>query len=239
MPVALMPVVAELTATTTGSTKNNYIHLVERMGPISYACRLACLVRPLVPITFTYSLAHSPRAMFFFITAILSFVWRSGSSTDSTSPTPLSPSAILGPRIAITSLFVLGLVYFMMIVKTLQNYGRTRNGVDSEMRILDPDDAPQTRSSGEGGRGRGQDREDRWRRTAQRNGSRGRHRVKEEGRRWQDGDPLSEGGVLSAVTGLGLTNLDGIPSSSSPHSSNELSREKEGAVMSPTVIVRT
>lgn len=125
-----------------------------------------------------------------------------------------------------------------MIVKTLQNYGRTRNDMDSEMRILGSDDAPQARSSGEGGRGRGRDREDRGRRTAQRNVSRGRHRVKEEGRGWPDGDRPPEGGVLSAVTGLGLTNLDGIPSSSSPRSSNELSREKKGAVVSPTVIVR-
>jgi len=168
--------------------------------------------------------------MFFFITAILAFVWRSGSSTDSLTPTPLSPSAVLGPRIAVTSLFVLGLVYFTMIVKTLQNYGRSRNDMDSEMRILGSDDAPQARSSGEGGRGRG--------RTAQRNASRGRHRVKEEGRGWPDGDRPPEGGVLSAVTGLGLTNLDGIPSSSSPRSSNELSREKKGAVVSPAVIVR-
>jgi len=128
----------------------------------------------------------------------------------------------------------------MMIVKTLQNYGRARNGAESEMRILGSDDAPQAQSSGEGGRGRGRDRdrEDRGRRSVQNDRSRGRHRMKEEGLRWPDGDLPPEAGVLSAVTGLGLTNLDGIPSSSSPRSSNELSREKEGAVISPTVIVR-
>jgi len=112
-----------------------------------------------------------------------------------------------------------------MIVKTLQNYGRTRGDIDNEMRILGPDDTPQARSSGEGERGRG--REDRGRQMTQHSRSRGRPRAKGDGNGRLDGDRPSEGGVLSAVTGLGLMNLDGIPSSSSPHSSNELSREKE------------
>ncbi|OAX34449.1 hypothetical protein K503DRAFT_774526 [Rhizopogon vinicolor AM-OR11-026] len=164
-------------------------------------------------------------AMFFFITAILAFVWRYGSSSDPADPASLSTAAELAPRIAVTSLFVLGLIYFTMIVKTLQNYGRTRGDIDNEMRILGPDDTPQARSSGEGERGRG--REDRGRQMTQHSRSRGRPRAKGDGNGRLDGDRPSEGGVLSAVTGLGLMNLDGIPSSSSPHSSNELSREKE------------
>jgi hypothetical protein len=183
-------------------------------------------------IAFARALTHShhSRAMFFFITAILSFVWRSGSTSDSSNPAPLSPTAVLGPRIAITSLFLLGLVYFVMIVKTLQNYGRTHD-TDDEMRMLSGADSdPNPRSSTEGERGR--ERDDRGRRPAHHTRSRGRQRAK-GGR--PGGDRPSEGGVLSAVTGLGLTNLDGIPSSSSPRSSGEVSREKEKAVGSSVI----
>jgi len=169
-------------------------------------------------------------AMFFFITAILSFVWRSGSSSDSTNPVPLSPTAVLGPRIAVTFLFLLGLVYFMMIVKTLHNYGRTHD-TDAEMRMLSGADSdPNPRSSTEGERER--ERDDRGRRPTHHHRSRGRPRAK-GGR--PDGDRPSEGGVLSAVTGLGLTNLDGIPPSSSPRSSDEVSREKEKVVGSNVI----
>lgn len=156
-------------------------------------------------------------SMFFFIAAILSFVWRSGSSSDSANPAPLSPTAILGPRIAITSLFVVGLIDFMLIVKTLHNYGRTRD-VEDEMRLLGTDHSSQARPSAD------HEREDRGRRAGHL--SRGRARFMGEGRGRLDGDRPSEGGVLSAVTGLGLTNLDGVLHSS-PRSSNELSREKD------------
>lgn len=110
-----------------------------------------------------------------------------------------------------------------MIVKTLQNYGRIRN-MDGEMQVLGTDETPRARSSAE------REREDGGRPPLHR--SRGRPRVKREGRGRPDGDRPSEGGVLSAVTGLGLTNLDGVPSSSSPGSSDEVSREKEKATMS-------
>ncbi|KAG2126228.1 hypothetical protein DEU56DRAFT_903495 [Suillus clintonianus] len=160
-------------------------------------------------------------SMFFFIAAILSFVWRSGSSTDSMSPAPLSPTAIMGPRIAITSLFIVGLIDFMMIVKTLHNYGRTRD-VEGEMRLLGTDDSWQARPSAD------REREDRGRRAG--HPSRGRARFTGEARGRPDGDRPSDGGVLSAVTGLGLTNLDSVLQAS-PRSSNELSREKEKAVM--------
>ncbi|KAG1740224.1 uncharacterized protein EDB91DRAFT_1329080 [Suillus paluster] len=155
-------------------------------------------------------------AMFFFIVAILSFVWRSGTLTDM-NPTPLSSTAVVGPRIAVSLLFVIGLVDFMMIVKTLHNYGRTRD-IDSEMRLLGTDDTLQARHSAD------REREERGRRPA--HPSRGRERFKGEGRGRHDGDRPSEGGVLSAVTGLGLTNLDGVLQAS-PRSSNEFSREKD------------
>ncbi|KAL4075486.1 hypothetical protein J3A83DRAFT_4068433, partial [Scleroderma citrinum] len=65
-------------------------------------------------------------SMIFFIIAILTFVWRSGSTTDPALPSPLSPSAELGPRIVVSAFFFLGLVYFVAIVKTLRSYGRQR-----------------------------------------------------------------------------------------------------------------
>ncbi|KAG1776078.1 hypothetical protein EV702DRAFT_1198692 [Suillus placidus] len=163
-------------------------------------------------------------SMFFFIAAILSFVWRSGSSTDSTSPAPLSPTAILGPRIAITSLFAVGLIDLILIVKTLHNYGRTRDA-EGEMRLLGTDESSQARPSAD------REREDRGRRAG--HVSRGRTRFAGEGRGRPDGDRPPEGGVLSAVTGLGLTNLDGVLHSS-PRSSNELSREKDKTMVMVT-----
>ncbi|KAG2072876.1 hypothetical protein BDR04DRAFT_1096122 [Suillus decipiens] len=155
-------------------------------------------------------------SMIFFITAIMSFVWRSGSTTDNLSPAPLSPNAILGPRIAITCLFVVGLIDFMLIIKTLNNYGRTRD-IEGETRLLGTDESSQARPSA------GREQEDRGRQAGFL--SRGRARFAREGRSRPDADRPSEGGVLSAVTGLGLTNLDGVLQSS-PRSSNELSREK-------------
>ncbi|KAG2365291.1 hypothetical protein BDR07DRAFT_1329494 [Suillus spraguei] len=156
-------------------------------------------------------------SMIFFVTAIMSFVWRTGSTTDNSSPAPLSPNAILGPRIAITCLLVVGLIDFMLIVKTLNNYGRTRD-MEGETRLQGTDESSQARPSA------GREQEDRGRQAGFL--SRGRPRFAREGRRHPDEGRPSEGGVLSAVTGLGLTNLDGVLQSS-PRSSNELSREKD------------
>lgn len=181
---------------------------------------LAWFVFP-APITFSHTHLCPHRSMFFFIAAILSFVWRSGSSSDSANPAPLSPTAILGPRIAITSLFVVGLIDLMLIVKTLHNYGRTRD-VEDEMRLLGTDHSSHARPSAD------HEREDRGRRAGHL--SRGRERFMGKGRGRLDGDRPSEGGVLSAVTGLGLTNLDGVLHSS-PRSSNEISREKDKTVV--------
>jgi hypothetical protein len=62
--------------------------------------------------------------MLLFLASILSFAWRIGSEDDPSSRAPLSSTAILGPRVAITGVLVLGLVYLAMIVKTLMSYGR-------------------------------------------------------------------------------------------------------------------
>ncbi|KAI6043456.1 hypothetical protein EDC04DRAFT_2562735 [Pisolithus marmoratus] len=63
-------------------------------------------------------------SMIFFIASILAFVWRSGSTTDPSTPSSLSPNAAIGPRVLISVLLFLGIVYFGAIVKTLQGYGR-------------------------------------------------------------------------------------------------------------------
>lgn len=61
--------------------------------------------------------------MVFFIVSILSFVWRTGSVLDPEERPPLSAREALAPRIIITSLFCIGMVYFVMIVRTLKGYG--------------------------------------------------------------------------------------------------------------------
>ncbi|KXN91132.1 hypothetical protein AN958_02816 [Leucoagaricus sp. SymC.cos] len=63
-------------------------------------------------------------SMVIFIVTILSFVWRTGSEADpSGGRPPLSTTAALGPRIAITFLVFIGLVYIVLIVRTLKSYG--------------------------------------------------------------------------------------------------------------------
>ena len=85
---------------------------------------MACMVGPSflsVSILSPYSPAwHPHRSMIFFVILILTFVWRSDSTTDPAIPSPLSPSAALGPRIAVSAFFLLGQVYFTAIVKRLQ-----------------------------------------------------------------------------------------------------------------------
>ncbi|KAG6329741.1 hypothetical protein ID866_9349 [Astraeus odoratus] len=93
---------------TTGGTSDPDLHLVECLALPCDAQHLACMVQ----------------SMIFFITSILCFVWRSGSTTDPSARPPLPPSAAIGPRILVSAFIILGSVYFMAIVKTLQRYGR-------------------------------------------------------------------------------------------------------------------
>ena len=67
--------------------------------------------------------------MLLFISAILTFVWRTGSVLDPPKRDPLGASVALGPRIAITGVLVLGLMYLGMIIRTpsLRNHGSYRN----------------------------------------------------------------------------------------------------------------
>ncbi|KAH7921983.1 hypothetical protein BV22DRAFT_1131814 [Leucogyrophana mollusca] len=151
-------------------------------------------------------------SMIFFIVAILSFVWRTGSTLDPANPSPLPPNAAVGPRIAVTSLFLLGLLYFGMIVKTLHNYGRTR---DEDRKILNDDIGPSNHNPE---RAADPEREERGRERERTQGGRGGERGRERnrgngygrtGERQAERQRPSDGGALSAVTGLGLTGLDG------------------------------
>lgn len=53
----------------------------------------------------------------------MSFVWRTGSVLDPEERQSLGPQAILGPRVAITVVLLLGLLYFALIIVTLRRYG--------------------------------------------------------------------------------------------------------------------
>ena len=105
-----------------GSTKNQYLDLVERLGDASDARRMDGMVGAIIIFTlFTHLNLY--RAMVLFLASILSFVWRTGAVSDPSDPPPLSNQAALGPRILITSVLFLGLGYMAMIILTLKNYG--------------------------------------------------------------------------------------------------------------------
>jgi hypothetical protein len=67
-------------------------------------------------------------SMILFIASILSFVWRTGSIDDPIPPDgmrdPLGKKEVLAPRVVITAVLGLGMVYFGLIVRTLRSYGR-------------------------------------------------------------------------------------------------------------------
>ncbi|EIW81741.1 hypothetical protein CONPUDRAFT_136535 [Coniophora puteana RWD-64-598 SS2] len=67
-------------------------------------------------------------SMVSFVVAILAFVWRSGADSDPQTPNQLGSRAVLGPRVGISMLFVLGVVYFGAMVRTLGSYGYGRRG---------------------------------------------------------------------------------------------------------------
>ncbi|KAJ7618440.1 hypothetical protein FB45DRAFT_1063108 [Roridomyces roridus] len=66
----------------------------------------------------------------FFILSITTFVWRTGSVLDPDERQSLGRHAVLGPRIAVSVVLFIGLVYFGLIIATLRRYGQgpTRRG---------------------------------------------------------------------------------------------------------------
>ncbi|KDR79502.1 hypothetical protein GALMADRAFT_63425, partial [Galerina marginata CBS 339.88] len=63
-------------------------------------------------------------SMIFYITSVMSFVWRTSPFPSSSQPVPSETSAqILVPRIVISLVLTLGLIYFALIAATLRKYG--------------------------------------------------------------------------------------------------------------------
>jgi len=62
--------------------------------------------------------------MILFMVTIISFVWRTGSEADPEGGRPpLTNTAALGPRIAISLLAFIGFIYLVLIIRTLKSYG--------------------------------------------------------------------------------------------------------------------
>lgn len=61
------------------------------------------------------------------IVSILSYVWRAGAADDPENGDwpRLTPAQALGPRLAITAFVVLGLLNFLMIIRTFKKYGNS------------------------------------------------------------------------------------------------------------------
>lgn len=171
--------------------------------------------------------------MILFCTAILSFVWRTGSTSDPATPSSLSPTAAQGPRIAVTVMFLLGLVYFLLIVHTLRRYGRDFPA-GNQLEGPGPAGNEQTADrdyQGFTSRGRRRERNVRIgeRRTESGRGTRSRE---------QDGvrhtKERSELDRLPAISGLGLVGLQDSPGQSvSGHggSSDEMTKLEKGEVL--------
>ncbi|KAL0954997.1 hypothetical protein HGRIS_003923 [Hohenbuehelia grisea] len=68
-------------------------------------------------------------SLIFFSVTVLSFIWRTGSLADPEDPIRLSPREQLGPRIALSIVFGLGLVYFLLTLNTLRHYGSSMDTI--------------------------------------------------------------------------------------------------------------
>ncbi|KIJ91361.1 hypothetical protein K443DRAFT_686120 [Laccaria amethystina LaAM-08-1] len=114
----------------------------------------------LLSYSLTLTLSFFPflphRSMLLFLASILAFVWRTGLGNDPSSRAPLSTTAVLGPRVAITGVLGLGLAYLAMIVRTLIRYDREWGEMkrDEEMRIGTILDAISVQGGEPGERGR-------------------------------------------------------------------------------------
>lgn len=162
--------------------------------------------------------------MIFFMVAILAYVWRYGSSDDPASPQLLSPTAAIGPRIAVSALFFIGLLYLVAIVQTLHSYGRATGNVLFGRMVMGNGMPDIVEDDERGGRGSQRGRRMNYGRDGDyghdsTRASRGRERT----RGGHERDTAELNG-LSAVMGLGLTGLDEY---AGPRGLDETSREKQ------------
>lgn len=89
---------------------------------------MACMVSPVI-VKNKFSRVSNPiylvyffRSIIFFIISIMAFVWRTGTIEDA-SQTPITSHDALAPRIIVTLVLSLGLVYLILIRSTFQRYG--------------------------------------------------------------------------------------------------------------------
>lgn len=68
-------------------------------------------------------------SMLFFVVAILSYVWRTGASSDPDERPQLAPREAFAARALVSALFVLGLVYLALIIHTFKSYGKWDAGL--------------------------------------------------------------------------------------------------------------
>ncbi|KAG6336071.1 hypothetical protein ID866_3018 [Astraeus odoratus] len=173
---------------------------------------------PIVRTTALLSLTcaiMSLSSMIFFITSILIFVWRSGSTSDPSVPDALSPSAATAPRVLISALILLGLLYFGAIVKTLHGYGLDKESTDTRtpqdrVRAPDAEHAGGREEEQQRGRTQAHELDDRPVVEHKRGGGGDRDDPDQERKRDEEQGRDQGDGGLPAMTGLGLIGLDAV-----------------------------
>lgn len=172
-------------------------------------------------------------SMLLFVASILSFVWRSGAADDPDPRPPLSTKAALGPRIAITGVFGLGMLYLVLIIRTLRSYGGKRSpqfhwGVwstgNNEGSVAGPARDGERSGDGNSSRGREQERTPRGNR-ARRQRNRARDRDHDSRKRREDGE--RESGTERPPSGLQRVEDDETPNRT-PGSPDDMDLEKGG-----------
>ena len=163
-------------------------------------------------------------AMVAFCFAIMSYVWRTGSSddpSDGVRPQP-APHQALGLRVVLTAVFALGLVYFILIVRTFGSYGERETGWRrSWLATGHPEAAQRARE-----RRRQEEERDRGRR-------RGRERELEQRGGVDHTAPDVDEKARDSVTGLGLLGVSSssanvlVSTSSVPQKESDLEKNEK------------
>ncbi|KAH9987928.1 hypothetical protein BJV74DRAFT_840524 [Russula compacta] len=131
-----------------------------------------------------------------FVVAIMSFVWRSGARGQS--QTPLPQGQELGARIGITCQLLLGLVYFVLVIRTFSSYGESARKARIVRRLADGQIELETRGE--------------WRREGERDNARAQARESQEGTRRDRGRSRATDSMRQKekppVNELGLSGMD-------------------------------
>jgi hypothetical protein len=77
-------------------------------------------------VRITHFRAHllnkASRSIILFIACIALFIWRTGTTFDE-SLAPMTPHQVVSPRVVVSFILALGIIYFGLIIATLQRYG--------------------------------------------------------------------------------------------------------------------